>query len=751
MQIIESDIQGAKSWRVLVVLSPDEALGIQWQFGLALAKANNGTLLAAVTIPTAVQSALDKARTAVNQIRAQCSPNNGVRTLIVADDRNGRDIEKLVQDTRTDLLLTCADGPVWHDSLNHVSCAVAVMRGTQPMAAPNGSADAYPDIQRILVPTSSGPNAALALRLLLPLTTNKKITAFYVANNAFGPNQESLGWSRLREALRFAGASERIQSKVAAYDSIIEGIVDEAADYDLVVLGASRESRLDKALFGDIPGAVVRHSQTPVVIVRQPKNRIEHLTGQIAWRLRNLLPHMKLSQRTDIYVRIRRSARPNSQFFILIALSAMIAALGLIVDSPAVVIGAMLVAPLMSPIVGSGLAIVLGDARFLRLSLGSVLRGVVLAIGVGAISGLIHLDQPLTSELLARTEPTLLDLAIALFSGLAGAYALSHSDAAGALPGVAIAAALVPPLVTVGISLTTGFEREALGALLLFTTNFVAISSATALVFLILGFRPKVSRHERHSARARSVRVAMLLLGIVAALLTITTARLAQNSKMESHIRNVIYQSVLDVADAQLVSLAIDGDTTTDGAPLQMELVARSTETIPHETVVALQRVIGIRLQRKVGLTLTVILVTELDPVVPPTLTPTLTPTSTFTPGPSPTTGPTWTPEPSATALVWPTATPTISVTATMTATATMMVTDTAVPPPASPVEPTITNTAVPTITPTPIPQSTETAVPTPVNTAPPTETATSEPTITPEMTPGPRPTATLNAAINGK
>ena len=229
----------------------------------------------------------------------------------------------------------------------------------------------------------------------------------------------------------------------------------------------------------------------------------------------------------------------------------MIAALGLIVDSPAVVIGAMLVAPLMSPIVGTGMAIVLGDARFLRLSLVAVLRGVALAVAVGALSGLLYLDRPLTAELLARTEPTLLDLAIALFSGLAGAYALSNSDAAGALPGVAIAAALVPPLATVGISLTTGHEQEALGALLLFTTNFVAISSATALVFLILGFRPRIARRERHSARARNVRIAMMLLGIIAALLTTTTYRLARNSRLESHIRSVIYQSVLDVAEAR--------------------------------------------------------------------------------------------------------------------------------------------------------------------------------------------------------
>ncbi|MEZ4645706.1 MAG: DUF389 domain-containing protein [Chloroflexota bacterium] len=252
--------------------------------------------------------------------------------------------------------------------------------------------------------------------------------------------------------------------------------------------------------------------------------------------MRNLLPRLDLRQRTDAYVRIRRGARPDTDFFVLIGLSAMIAALGLLVNSPAVVIGAMLVAPLMSPIVGAGMAVVLGDARFLRLSLGAVARGVVLAIMVGALAGLLRMGQPPTAEILARTQPTMLDLAIALFSGMAGAYALCHSDAAGALPGVAIATALVPPLATVGISLSTGHYASALGALLLFTTNFVAISSATALIFLLLGFRPPQLPKERRVVQARSARIAVLLLITVSLLLGVTTFQLAQTSAQQDRI-----------------------------------------------------------------------------------------------------------------------------------------------------------------------------------------------------------------------
>src|SRR5690606_24636484 len=122
-----------------------------------------------------------------------------------------------------------------------------------------------------------------------------------------------------------------------------------------------------------------------------------------------------------------------------------------------------------------------------------------LAILVGMLTGLTALSRPFSDEILARTQPNLYDLAIALFSGAAAAYALSFSQAAGALPGVAIAAALVPPLATVGITLVAGlaalisgqtadgweYLEDSLGALLLFTTNLIAISTAASFVFFV--------------------------------------------------------------------------------------------------------------------------------------------------------------------------------------------------------------------------------------------------------------------------
>jgi uncharacterized hydrophobic protein (TIGR00271 family) len=681
MKVIEGGLPEETGWRVLVLLSPNEPLGMIWQFALSLTRANQGSLLAAVLVTNTQEAIIQEARDVITAVRAATSNDSNIYPLIIQAINYDKGITELVEEAQVDLLLAHGDGPI-HYNLNKAPCGVGALRGdnTVPETADSTS------LHHILIPTSGGPHTVYGLNTVRPLTPDIQVTALYVAPEYLGENEVALGRSRLRQTLAFIDAEDRIEGKLITTDTIINGIVDEArSGYDLIIMGASNESSIDKVLFGNLPGAIVRHCQKPVLIIRQPQSRWNQLLGQVAWNLQLLIPRMKASDRTETYVRIRRSTRPSTDFFILIALSSMIASLGLILSSPAVVIGAMLVAPLMSPIVGTGLAVVLGDARFLRLALGAVTRGVGVAILVGVVAGLAHLNQPLTPELMARTQPSLLDLGVALFSGMAGGYALSRSTAAGALPGVAIAAALVPPLATIGISFTTGHFSEALGAFLLFFTNFVAISSATALVFIVLGFRPTHAQKERQALQARSFRIAVVLLIIVSVLLFGTTYELAQESREEATIREVVATSVEEVSGARLVDENIfEGEDNQ----LQMELTVRSTRSIPHATVVELQDRIGIELQRKVGLTVTVILVTELDPVIPPTQTATPTETPTFTPGPTLT--PTPTPTATSTATGTPTATSTATGTATGTATPTLVPSDTPTP------------TATPTETPTP-------------------------------------------------
>jgi uncharacterized hydrophobic protein (TIGR00271 family) len=685
MKIVEGGLPEDKAWRSLVLLSPGEKIGLAWQLGLTLARANNGELVVVTIIPEVDSSSLTKARQTLGHARKACRPEDNVYTAIIQDDDFRAATRHLIHQANIDLILSSADRPGWH-SLDGMPCTVAVIRGEvySPLREVNDTDDlpaALRPIRSILVPTSGGPNSAHALGHLLPLTTQDvRVTALYVAPERLGANEEALGRSRLRQTLNYIDAGDRIESKLITAASVTFGIINEAKeDCDIVIIGASLESSLDKALFGNIPEAVVRQSQKPVVIVREPSGTVGTIYRKASWALQPI--RLNLRDRTEAYVRIRRSARPDIDFYVLSALAAAIAALGLLANSSAIVIGAMLVAPLMSPMAGTGLAMVLGDTRFLRLTFGATLRGALLALLMGFLVGLIPLRDPMTAEVLARTQPTLLDVAVALLSGMAVAYALCRSDATAALPGVAIAAALVPPLAASGISLANHSLQEFGGALLLFLTNFVAISTASALVFLVLGFRPTTAHKERQAVRSRSARVALILLIIITGIVAITTYRLAQSSTAKTKIREISEMGVSEIIDGKLIEINI-GDLGDE--ILQVDMTVRSARTVPHYQVVELQEFIATELQRKVAMTLTVIPTTQLDPFVPPTFTPTVTATNTPTPGPTttftPTPLPTDTPSPSPTTTGTATLTPSPTVTVTPLPTRTPSVTPSPTP-----------------------------------------------------------------------
>ncbi len=196
-----------------------------------------------------------------------------------------------------------------------------------------------------------------------------------------------------------------------------------------------------------------------------------------------------------------------TRFASLMMLSTAIAVLGILADSTAVVIGAMLLAPLMFPVLGAAAAIVMGwplriIRRVLLVAVGSVLAVVLAAVISFVVPG--HTD-PLPAELLARTSPNLLDLGIALAAGAAGAYGQVRRHAAEALTGVAVAVALLPPLAVVGITLQLTEWQLAVGAMLLFLANVVGIVIAASVVFLAAGFVPGRNPLKGHPSVLRGI------------------------------------------------------------------------------------------------------------------------------------------------------------------------------------------------------------------------------------------------------
>ncbi|MCA9980188.1 MAG: DUF389 domain-containing protein, partial [Anaerolineales bacterium] len=491
LNLVSGQFSDSELWRVMVLLSPGDRLGLSGEFANYLAHANRGELYLAVIYPADNPVEKSLAQATLNDITRTAEANNTAvaSSLLLETNSNRNDIlTSFLKDNRIDFLLIRADSRCVQ-YVNNISSPFGILRGEQSIL------DQAPGEQRInhvLIPTSGGPNTLRSFEFLLPLATRleKDITALYVARDTLSDEELRAGEATLSQALSSVDANEHVMREVMASHSIIDALTDEAAKekYDLVIIGAN-ENAVERLLFGNIVDSVVRESRKPVLIIRQPHRAGAGAFNRVTLRVRQLMPRLDTKKRTEVYVRIRRNSRPSTDFYILITLSAAIAALGLNLNSPAVVIGAMLVAPLMSPIVGLGMAMVYGDTRFLRIATSSVTRGVGLAFLVGILIGLFYTGTDLTSEVMARTTPTLPDLGVAIFSGLAGAYALCYSQAAGALPGVAIAAALVPPIAASGIALSQGRWEEAIGALLLFSTNLVAISLASALVFVLLGFR----------------------------------------------------------------------------------------------------------------------------------------------------------------------------------------------------------------------------------------------------------------------
>ena len=247
--------------------------------------------------------------------------------------------------------------------------------------------------------------------------------------------------------------------------------------------------------------------------------------------------------RDSVFFEGPETGRKFSRFWILLALASVIASAGVVADSTATVIGAMIVAPLMIPILGTMLSVVLGDRLNLIRSVLLVLAGAALAIGIGYVVGLLVLRDVIAatnSQVAGRVNPRLIDLLAALATGAVGSVALVRSDISDTLPGVAIAISLVPPLAVVGLCAESGAYDQAAGALLLFGTNVAAILMSGLVVMAIYRVHRLVtpaSTPERRAVNRRNatlVVVAFLL--IIGVPLTTSTIRIGRDTADEARI-----------------------------------------------------------------------------------------------------------------------------------------------------------------------------------------------------------------------
>jgi uncharacterized hydrophobic protein (TIGR00271 family) len=296
--------------------------------------------------------------------------------------------------------------------------------------------------------------------------------------------------------------------------------------------------------------------------------------------------------RSLILASVARDARLDKKFLLLITLSAAIATLGLLQSSSAVVIGAMLVSPLLGPIMGIGFGLATIESNLIKRSLVTLAAGMALAVLVAMLIIWLSPIQDVTPELRARTQPTLLDLGVAVVGGIAGVYAIMRK-LSGVMVGVAIATALVPPLSTVGFGLATGRFDFALGASLLFLTNTLAIAFAATIVARLNHFGPSMTA--QHTAM--QVTGIVVTLGILSIPLALSLNNIAREVRARSAVQSELNTLLADGDRIDSLTVRIEGDAVTvDGVVLVDQYAARLNADLAAKVRGDLDRTVEVNL-----------------------------------------------------------------------------------------------------------------------------------------------------------
>ncbi len=278
-------------------------------------------------------------------------------------------------------------------------------------------------------------------------------------------------------------------------------------------------------------------------------------------RLRSVISRLDRDDRKALVERVEAGARVGPDFIVMMILSSGLASLGLLEDSTAVVIGAMLVAPLMGPLIGGGLALMQGNIALFRDSMGATMMALLVGLTVSIVVGVLNPGFEPSLEVEARGSPDVLDLGIAVLSGFVAAYALGRPSVANTLAGVAIAAALVPPLCVVGIGFTNDRPEIAANSAILLLTNLVAITLAAAVAFALLGIRESAGSGSGWPRRVILVLVMMTLLLMVPLISNVAEQKRREQVRpltypVASHVQEAIADYIDSIAGVRLITIA---------------------------------------------------------------------------------------------------------------------------------------------------------------------------------------------------
>ncbi len=368
-------------------------------------------------------------------------------------------------------------------------------------------------IERLVIPMGLASSGHVIKRII-EIGNNELITTPLHITPNFGDDTARIAASELDLQLKEIGLTEShswITPEVTVADGFHQGVIQTVRPNDVIILsGASIKLPHDlriqiQRVRPQVAESILIGIFRPIALASKTK------IGRLGRRFKNSLPELTLADRVSLFDRIQGGARTSADYVMMIGLSVLIASFGLLADNASVIIGAMLVAPFMAPLIGVGLALAQGNLSLMKRSAIATGTGLIIGLVLSFIIGLIVPLDELPLEMLARGNPNIVDLVIAFASGMAAAYAVSRESVAEAIVGVAIAAALVPPLSCVGIMLANNYISQSEGALMLLVTNLAAIALGAAFVFRRLGV-PGTRTEFKSYVKIRRISVALILL-----------------------------------------------------------------------------------------------------------------------------------------------------------------------------------------------------------------------------------------------
>lgn len=329
-------------------------------------------------------------------------------------------------------------------------------------------------------------------------------------------------------------------------------------------------------------------------------------------KLKQKLSGFKITEERQkiVYQQIRENAKSDFDFYVLLVFSTIIIALGLVINSAAVVIGGMLIAPLVWPILSLALSIMKGRSRFVGDSVITIFKSSLIILLVSIIVGLLVPNIVSESqEIFSRTQPQLYELFIALASGFIGAFIVSYPKLGGAMAGVVVAAALVPPLSAVGLLIADRDIAGAGGAFLLYISNLIAITLTATLLFFLSRFRGPQTE-EAQLVQRSNIRWTILFLLIIIIPLVFITSDTVKLEKRKNVVEEVIRA---EAPNTKIQNINIE----EEGEIVLIEVTLRSDQNIYKYQVEELTEILSKSLDESIILKITVIPVIEAGKLLP--------------------------------------------------------------------------------------------------------------------------------------